>query len=152
MYVLAIFYNVLGSALALLFWRNPLSWTFIGLQVALAAFSPQSKPYIIGYEPHSALPIAMPVAFNQFSQVLPKGLTKVRQLASSICFYIPIVRQLWWWLGVRPVSKENIKHLLATGHSVVLCPGGVREIFYMEKATTGSNLGPLSCRANSFTG
>ena len=33
MYVVAIFYNVLGSALALLFWRNPLSWTFIGLQV-----------------------------------------------------------------------------------------------------------------------
>ncbi|KAK9844912.1 hypothetical protein WJX74_008604 [Apatococcus lobatus] len=169
MYVIAIFYNVLGTALALFFWSHPLSWTFLALQVALAvwplepvpdfgrkliqfssesgaayfpvtmhadspeSFTSHSKPYIIGYEPHSTLPIAMPIAFNDSSLVLPKGLTHVRQLASSICFYIPLVRQLWWWLGVRPVSKENIKRLLSQGHSVVLCPGGVREIFYMEK-------------------
>lgn len=41
---------------------------------------------------------------------------------------MPLVRHLWWWLGIRSVSKTSIVKLLQSGKSVVLVPGGVREI------------------------
>ena len=37
MYVIALFYNLLGMVLALIFWSSPLSWTFLALQVRVAA-------------------------------------------------------------------------------------------------------------------
>ena len=38
----------------------------------------------------------------------------------------PIMRNLWWWLGCRPVSRECFAALLRKGRSVALCPGGVQ--------------------------
>lgn len=48
-------------------------------------------------------------------------------------FSAPIVRHLWWWLGVRPVSRKIITSILSSGKSCALIPGGVREIQYLEK-------------------
>ena len=45
---------------------------------------------------------------------------------------MPVVRHLWWWLGIRPVSRESITRLLQSGKSVVLVPGGVQEIQHMR--------------------
>jgi hypothetical protein len=42
------------------------------------------------------------------------------------CFKVPLVRQLWHWIGTRPVSRSQILQELAAGRSVVLCPGGVQ--------------------------
>lgn len=90
------------------------------------------RPYIIAFEPHSVLPQGMN-AFGEYSpEELPPGLRHVRILVSSAGFWVPIMRQLWWWLGCRPASKSVAKVLLAKGRTVAICPGGVRECMYMR--------------------
>ena len=64
---------------------------------------------------------------------LPPSLHPVRTLASSACFRVPLVRHLWWWLGGRHASAASAHALLASGHSVAVCPGGVRECAYLKK-------------------
>ena len=49
------------------------------------------------------------------------------------CFYCPVVRHLWWWLGGRPASAATMHALLNKGSCVLVCPGGVRECLHMEK-------------------
>lgn len=48
------------------------------------------------------------------------------------CFYCPVVRHLWWWLGGRPASASVMHAMLERGHSVLVCPGGVQECLYMK--------------------
>jgi len=128
----------------------PLSTRFPGTQ-ALCAFAVKSaeeywgvkltvvnpsaikdgQAYVIGFEPHSAMPICMPIIFHQSSALLPKALKKCRVLASTAVFWCPFVAHLYYWLGVRPVSRKSISQLLRTGHSVVLNPGGVQECIEM---------------------
>lgn len=49
------------------------------------------------------------------------------------CFYCPVVRHLWWWLGGRPASAAVMRGMLSKGDSALVCPGGVRECLYMER-------------------
>lgn len=98
-----------------------------------AAFSPD-KPYIFGYEPHSVLPAALPAVFSTESPLLPKALQgRCHILASSVCFTPPIVRHLYWWLGIRSVARPVITSLLEQRRSVVIIPGGVQECLLMER-------------------
>ena len=65
--------------------------------------------YVIGYEPHSALPVGIPSVFSTPSPRLPKFLARsnFHSLASGVCFLVPFVRQLWWWL-VRQRADHTI--------------------------------------------
>lgn len=47
-------------------------------------------------------------------------------------FWVPALRHLWYWLGMRPVSKSVIQQLLQAGTSIALCPGGVAECLHMR--------------------
>ena len=49
------------------------------------------------------------------------------------CFYCPVVRHMWWWLGGRPASAATMHALLSKGGCVLVCPGGVRECLHMEE-------------------
>jgi 1-acyl-sn-glycerol-3-phosphate acyltransferase len=98
------------------------------------ALGDPSQQYVIGYEPHSALPTGIPAVFSSPSPSLPTFLRGPRfhSLASSICFAIPFVRQLWYGLGLRPADRGQIERLLKGGGSILLCPGGVQECVLME--------------------
>ncbi|WIA15065.1 hypothetical protein OEZ85_001763 [Tetradesmus obliquus] len=98
-----------------------------------ATFS-RDTSYVIGLEPHSALPTAMPSTFSLQSTLLPDGLRgRTHGLASSICFQIPLVRHLYWWIGIRPITRHSMRRLLHKRRNVVLVPGGVQECLYMQK-------------------
>ncbi|GAX81501.1 hypothetical protein CEUSTIGMA_g8929.t1 [Chlamydomonas eustigma] len=94
-----------------------------------------TESYVIGYEPHSALPVGIPSVFSTPSPKLPKFLsrTNFHSLASSVCFMAPFVRQLWWLLGLRPATRETIDRILKARGSVLLCPGGVQECLHMSQ-------------------
>lgn len=81
--------------------------------------------YMIGLEPHSVLPLAMPACFSTDSVLCPKALRgqKVHGLASSVCFSVPLIRHLWWFLGIRPVTRRVIARLITGRNDVAL--GGV---------------------------
>ena len=42
------------------------------------------------------------------------------------CFAVPLVRQLYWWWGIRPITRHSMRRLLHKGSCVVLVPGGVQ--------------------------
>jgi hypothetical protein len=42
------------------------------------------------------------------------------------CFRVPLVRQLYWWWGIRPITRHSMRRLLHKGRCVVLVPGGVQ--------------------------
>jgi diacylglycerol O-acyltransferase 2, plant len=115
-----------------------------------------------GYEPHSVFPNGMPVVFSEYSKLLPAGLKGITGLASSTvrlmlsvaslrnldvsqlepalnfltgglqCFHVPIIRHLWWGLGLRPATRTVMSQILESGQSVVICPGGVRECCHLS--------------------
>lgn len=56
---------------------------------------------------------------------------QLRCLAASMCFYIPIYRDILLAGGVCDASRYNARHLLHSGDvSVVLVPGGATEALY----------------------
>ncbi|KAL0040691.1 hypothetical protein WJX79_001880 [Trebouxia sp. C0005] len=91
------------------------------------------QAYVVGLEPHSALPVALPMVFTDHCDLLPKGLRGIKILAHTAALYMPATRHFWWWLGVRPIDKANIHKLLAANNSVVLVPGGVSECMVMKQ-------------------
>lgn len=95
------------------------------------AFEP-GQPYVLAYEPHSILPWGMMLFSRTSSAAVPAAIASARILMSTACFWVPVNRNLWWWMGCRPASKSGMRRLLAKGSSVVLCPGGVRECIYMQ--------------------
>jgi hypothetical protein len=60
-------------------------------------------PRLFALEPHSVLPLAIPMVFHHLSPLLPRALkgSPIHGLASSVCFVVPFIRQLWWSLGLR---------------------------------------------------
>lgn len=58
-------------------------------------------------------------------------------------FWTPIVRSIWSWLGLVPVTRKSFTELLQRGTSCVVVPGGVQECLYME-------YGREVCRPNPF--
>eukprot|EP00878_Enallax_costatus_P005253 GHUV01005520.1.p1 GENE.GHUV01005520.1~~GHUV01005520.1.p1 ORF type:complete len:330 (+),score=53.00 GHUV01005520.1:324-1313(+) len=100
-----------------------------------AAFS-RDKTYVVGLEPHSALPTAIPTVFGLQSDMLPEALRgRTHGLASSVCFQVPLARHVYWWNGIRPITRQWFRKLLQHGRCVVLVPGGVQECLYMQKGS-----------------
>ncbi|XP_024360450.1 diacylglycerol O-acyltransferase 2 [Physcomitrium patens] len=93
-----------------------------------SAFDP-NQSYVIAAEPHSVLPIGIVVLTPQ-SGILP--VNNLRALASSAVFWSPVVRHIWTWLGVAPVSRKSFTAFLQKGISCIVVPGGVQECLFME--------------------
>jgi len=53
----------------------------------------------------------------------------------SLLFKIPILRECLLWAGCMPVTSDHIQTMLARGHSVILAPGGVKEIEFSKEGT-----------------
>ncbi|KAG2494868.1 hypothetical protein HYH03_007107 [Edaphochlamys debaryana] len=123
--------------------RRAVAYFPLRLEVAdPAAFRPDT-PYVFGFCPHSALPLALPITFASCSELLPPELRgRTHGLASSVCFSAPIVRQLWWWLGIRPATRQAMEGLLRQGRVAVLTPGGVQEVLHMQHGKEVAYLGP----------
>jgi diacylglycerol O-acyltransferase 2, plant len=84
-----------------------------------------------GLEPHSVLPVAVPAIMNTHSGVLPAPCNNCHSLATSAAFSVPFARHVWWWLNIRPATRQTFEHLLQQGKTVCVTPGGVQECLYM---------------------
>lgn len=91
------------------------------------------KAYVIGVHPHGLLPVASMV--NVLSHVAKMHneffkATKVRALAASFCFYVPIYRDFLVGGGVIDAARYNARRALDDGYSLALVPGGATEALY----------------------
>jgi hypothetical protein len=69
---------------------------------------------------------------NNYGGLLPPVCRNCHSLATSTAFYIPLGRHVWWWLNIRPASRESFEDLLIKGKTVCVTPGGIQECLYME--------------------
>lgn len=88
------------------------------------------QQYIIGIHPHGILPV--PTMTNVLSGLSDMNKTfinevKVRTLAASACFLIPIYRDFLLAGGVIDAARYNARAALDEGFSVAVVPGGASE-------------------------
>uniref|UniRef100_A0ACD5UW94 Uncharacterized protein n=2 Tax=Avena sativa TaxID=4498 RepID=A0ACD5UW94_AVESA len=121
--------NTWGRAVARFICKHAVGYFPITLHIEdYHAFDPKTA-YVFGYEPHCAVPLGM------WALADPMGfmpLPKMKLLANSASFYTPFMKQIWTWLGMVPVSRENMCYYLGAGYSCTLVPGGLREMLYMD--------------------
>jgi len=96
---------------------------------------------VIGLEPHGVLPLSV-ISFAEYFMhdeegARRRGLTAnargARALASAAIFNVPLVKHLWTWLGLEPISKARMLRMLRAGKTAVIIPGGVAECMAMER-------------------
>ncbi len=73
-----------------------------------------------GYEPHSHLPIALPMVLCEFSPLVPPALKSVRALATSVIFWVPVVRHLWR-AAPKPLHRAAVPWRAECARSQHLC-------------------------------
>ena len=93
-------------------------------------------PAIFAVEPHHILPLSI-IGFNNVVSGIP-GHDFLGCVTSS-CFYLPLIKHVYTWTFATSVAKDNLHHLLDIGYSPVLCPGGVKELWYLP-SYPGSSL------------
>jgi 1-acyl-sn-glycerol-3-phosphate acyltransferase len=93
------------------------------------AFDPD-QAYVFGYEPHTIF------ALGAWALTDRAGLTplpRIKFMASSLAFNIPVLRHIWTWLGLVPVTRKSFIKQLTAGTSCITVPGGVQETIYLER-------------------
>ena len=99
-------------------------------QQSFVEASVKGVPSIIGCEPHGVLPLSI-ISFADYCYYgaeTPSIVKETRALATSTIFYIPLLRQLWSWLGIDPISRAHMRALLERGRSVLMIPGALPSV------------------------
>eukprot|EP01134_Creolimax_fragrantissima_P004439 CFRG4439T1 len=95
------------------------------------------QQYIIGVHPHGILPWggAVNLRSNLTGADERIGLTSSHMLAASMCFYVPLYRDLLLAGGAIDAARYNAANALSRGHSLMLVPGGATEALYSVPRT-----------------
>jgi hypothetical protein len=121
-----------GSRMWKEFKNNSEMWTlferYFSLRVIKTADLDPSKQYLFGFHPHGIYPMTVFWATHGHKwRSLFEGIT-VAPLCATVIFFLPIMREICLWLGIQDVSKKSIHNAFNSGKSIVLVPGGEREM------------------------
>ena len=88
-----------------------------------------ANQYLLGYHPHGIIPSGMVWGMRcaEWREKLPN--LKVTGLTASVMHYVPLMRDLLHWTGIREVSRRTLLSTLDEGHSPVVVVGGQAEMF-----------------------
>jgi len=111
---------------------------YFGLKVTIEdydeiqRYSDEDRAVIMAFEPHDILPYSV-FCVNKSLSILPG---KVGQsgcaLMTSAVFRMPIMKNIYSWLGADSVDKATFRKHLQNGTSLAFCPGGVQEVMYLD--------------------
>lgn len=92
----------------------------------------KNGPYIFGFHPHGVYPLTTFWATRgpSFRAAYP-GL-EVDVCGASVMFSCPLLREILLWSGGREVSASAIRHALHANRSILLVPGGQREMLHSQ--------------------
>ncbi|KDO23508.1 hypothetical protein SPRG_11430 [Saprolegnia parasitica CBS 223.65] len=109
-------------------WLWKLMCEYVGLEIVREQELDAAKQYIFGFHPHGILVLSrMSCYAGNWEQVHP-GI-EVRALGATPMFYVPLGRELCLWLGAVDASRSTAQKVLDKKLSIVVYPGGSKEIF-----------------------
>lgn len=85
-------------------------------------------PAIFALEPHNILPLSI-IGLNDIVSGIPGH--KVLGCVTSSFLWVPLIKHIYTWTFATSVAKENLHRIIGEGISPAICPGGVRELFYL---------------------
>lgn len=93
-----------------------------------------SKQYVFAYHPHG---IAIMSRFSPYGNVFEKLFSSIsyRSLGASSVFRVPFAREIILWLCNVDASPPVANKVLASGKSMMVYPGGIREMFTMDPSS-----------------
>jgi len=100
------------------FWTTVFDYEFVG-----EALPSKDETCLIAMHPHGVFTATTIMAF-----ALNKATLHIKPAASSILFMLPILKEFAGLGGAFPANKRDIIEQLIARKSVVICPGGIREL------------------------
>ena len=97
-----------------------------------AAAAPQ---YVFGWHPHGILILSRMAMYGGVFEALFPGI-ETRVLGATPIFFWPGSREVSLWLGAVDASMATAKRVLAAGLSVIVYPGGSKEIFKTDRRSS----------------
>ena len=86
--------------------------------------------FIMAMHPHGPFPVSASILMPQIARFgAPLGdlFASVRFAAASAVFWLPLVRDMYLWLGCIEASRRTLTQALSRGHSIAILPGGEHE-------------------------
>ena len=87
-----------------------------------------NKKYVFGWHPHGILILSRIHVYGGVWETLFPGVD-IRVLGASPMFKLPGCREICLWMGAVDAGRRTAERVLKAGKSVVVYPGGSREIF-----------------------
>ena len=113
------------------------------INCGLAPLHSKDGPYILGLHPHGLFPFGtigcftMPHDMGTIQQTMPILLSqRLKCGIASFALYLPIIREIFLWLGAVDCSRPVIKQRLRDGDSVAVFVGGAQESEYSGRGST----------------
>ena len=98
-----------------------------------------SDTYIFGISPHGVLNLSrLALCGGVWGQLFP-GID-YRALVPSLMFRLPICRELYLAMGAVDSKQATAERLLKKGTSLVIWPGGVKEVYESRLSTIFTNI------------
>eukprot|EP01060_Flectonema_neradi_P013568 TRINITY_DN20331_c0_g1_i1.p1 TRINITY_DN20331_c0_g1~~TRINITY_DN20331_c0_g1_i1.p1 ORF type:complete len:811 (+),score=77.86 TRINITY_DN20331_c0_g1_i1:223-2433(+) len=96
----------------------------------------KSKQHMVGFHPHGIMPSAMVwgVRCTEWREKFPNF--ELTALTASIMHYVPLMRDILHWSGVREVSKPTLLRTIAEGSNPCIVIGGQSEMFMSRSRDT----------------
>lgn len=112
------------------FWR--LGHEYVGLRLIRTARLDPAKQYVMAWSPHGIIILSRLAMYGgKFEELFPG--VDPRALGASPVFMWPGSREISLWLGAVDASRKVADKVLAGGHSVIVYPGGSKEIFRTDR-------------------
>ena len=90
------------------------------------------NPLLYVIVPHGVVPLGCLMGISYGELFLP-GLQQT-PAAASVLFRLPVIRQIFTWLGAVPADRENLVRLLVEERrNVSILPGGIAELFLSHR-------------------
>lgn len=87
-----------------------------------------SKQYIMGWHPHGILVLSRIFCYGGVWEHLFEGLD-FRVLGATPMFFVPFCRDICLWMRAVDASRQTTEYNLEKGRTVIVYPGGSKEIF-----------------------
>lgn len=107
---------------------------WLGKELRILADHPEKittdGKYIFGYHPHGLYPATAGWFHHTkaFKRLLPD--IRIVPLSASTLFYVPVLREITTWAGVRAVTRKAFISGLEDSGAVLVVPGGQAELVY----------------------